>query len=90
MLNLDRVLATVVEADASDLILKTGCQPAIKQTGRVMFLSEDPVTSDGMRSTLERITYPEVLKRFEKLGGGLRLPERRMGPLSRQRVPPMR
>ena len=68
MLNLDRVLATVVEADASDLILKTGCQPAIKQTGRVMFLSEDPVTSDEMRSTLERITYPEALKRFEKLG----------------------
>ena len=29
MLDLDRVLATIVEADASDLILKTGSQPAM-------------------------------------------------------------
>ena len=68
MLNLDRVLATVVEADASDLILKTGSQPAMKQTGRVLFLSEDAVTADDMRSTLDRITYPEALSRFKESG----------------------
>jgi len=67
-LDLDRVLATVVEADASDLILKTGCQPAMKQVGRVMFLSEEALTPAEMRSTLEGIIYFEALQKFDDNG----------------------
>ena len=68
MLDIDRVLASAVEAEASDLILKTGSQPAMKQAGRVMFLSEDTLAAEEMRSALERITYTDALRRFDEAG----------------------
>ncbi|MAG55801.1 MAG: type IV pili twitching motility protein PilT [Planctomycetes bacterium] len=68
MLDMDRVLATVVEADASDLILKTGSQPAMKQAGRVLFLAEEPVLRDDVRAVLEQIAYAEALARFDAEG----------------------
>lgn len=66
--DLDRLLATVVDSDASDLILKTGSQPAMKQAGKVLFLSESTVSAEDAESILKRISRSDTMERFEKHG----------------------
>ena len=54
-MDLDRLVATVVDSDASDLILKTGSQPAMKQAGKILFLAEGLITPEDATGILERI-----------------------------------
>ncbi len=66
--NLDRLVATAVGSDASDLILKPGSQPAMKQVGRVLFLAEPVLTDEDTLGLVEIIAHPEALARFRAHG----------------------
>lgn len=67
-LDLERLIGTTVDSDASDLILKTGSHPAMKQAGKVLFLSEERLSRETARSFLERLATTEALNRFEEGG----------------------
>ena len=68
MFDLDKILEMTVSADASDLILKTGSQPAVKVSGRVLFLSDDRITPAEAQQIVERIAPPPVREAFERKG----------------------
>jgi twitching motility protein PilT len=67
-LDFERVIATAVDANASDVILKTACQPALKQGGRILFLDEPTIAPADMQQLLERMAHADAMARFEKLG----------------------
>jgi twitching motility protein PilT len=67
-MDLDRLLKTVVDSDASDLILKVGNQPAMKVHGKVLFLGGDPVTVPEMDQVLERVASKEVRAKLADSG----------------------
>lgn len=68
VIDLDRLIATIVDSDASDLILKTGSQPAMKQAGKVLFMSDERLGPEKAREILERIARPDALVRFDEKG----------------------
>lgn len=65
--DLDRILGTAVASDASDIILKTGSQPALKVHGKVLFLADDRLDAASMESFVERMAGAEAKV---KLGNG--------------------
>jgi twitching motility protein PilT len=67
-LDLDRLLSTIVDADASDLILKTGSQPAMKQGGKVLYLSENRISPEESREVLATIARVDTMERYEQNG----------------------
>jgi twitching motility protein PilT len=67
-MELEKLLATTVESDASDLILKTGSQPAMKVHGRILFVSDTKLTDVQAGGYLKRIATPEAVHRFETDG----------------------
>ena len=76
-IDLDRLIATIVDSDASDLILKTGSQPAMKQSGKVLFLSEEKLTREEARQFFERMASPPIVKRLKP---GTRISTDEWGP----------
>ena len=68
MFEFDKILQMTVAADASDLIIKTGSQPAVKVAGRVLFLSEDIINSKDCDRVVDRVAKPEARKKFEEVG----------------------
>jgi twitching motility protein PilT len=67
-MDLDRLLKTVVDSDASDLILKIGTQPAMKVHGKVLFIGSDPIRAEEFEAVLEQIATPETRARLMKAG----------------------
>jgi twitching motility protein PilT len=67
-MDLDRLLKTVVDSDASDLILKVGNQAAMKVHGKVLFLGGDPVTKEEFEGVLDRIMTKEMRVRLAEAG----------------------
>ncbi|HYC77331.1 MAG TPA: PilT/PilU family type 4a pilus ATPase [Planctomycetota bacterium] len=67
-MDFDRLLQTVVDADASDLILKPGGQPAMKASGKVLFLSDAALTDDEIDAVLKRIGSDEARRRIAEHG----------------------
>src|SRR6476646_5585062 len=67
-MDLDRLLKTVVDSDASDLILKVGTQPAMKVHGKVLFIGSDPLTPEELDQVFVRIATPDVKARMVEHG----------------------
>jgi twitching motility protein PilT len=67
-MDLDRLLKTVVDSDASDLILKVGNQPAMKVHGKVLFLGGESVSVPEMEQALERVASKDVRARLQEVG----------------------
>ncbi len=67
-MDFDRLLQTVVDADASDLILKVGSQPAMKQSGKVLFLAKEILTDADLDVVLVRIADETARKRVAEAG----------------------
>ncbi|MCA9319232.1 MAG: PilT/PilU family type 4a pilus ATPase [Planctomycetes bacterium] len=68
MFEFEKILEMTVGADASDLILKVGSPPAMKVSGRVLFLSDERLESaDGWRVARE-VAPPDAFAVFESLG----------------------
>ncbi len=68
MFDLKKTLQMAVAADASDLILKTGSQPAVKVAGKVLFLSDDAISPEDGERIVAEIAPPAMKKRFEEVG----------------------
>ncbi len=68
MFDLEKTLEMAVAADASDLILKTGSQPAIKVGGRVLFLSEEKIRPEEGWTLAKHVATEEVFAKFEAKG----------------------
>ena len=58
-MDFDRLLQTVVDSDASDLLLKAGSQPAMKTAGKVLFLADGALSDADVDSVLKRIASGE-------------------------------
>jgi twitching motility protein PilT len=67
-LDIDRLLSTAVGSDASDIILKVGIPPAMKQAGRVMFLSEPPLESPDTLELVDSIAPAPAREKFHANG----------------------
>jgi twitching motility protein PilT len=67
-MDLDRLLKTVVDSDASDLILKVGNQPAMKVHGKVLFIGEEPVVAEEFDGVLDRVMTKEMRARLLEQG----------------------
>jgi twitching motility protein PilT len=67
-MDFDRLLQTVVDSDASDLLLKVGSQPAMKSAGKILFLSDAHLTDDDVASVLQRIAGDEARRRVAEIG----------------------
>jgi twitching motility protein PilT len=67
-MDFDRLLQTVVDSDASDLILKVGSQPAMKSAGKILFLSEAHLTDADVEGVLKRIAGDEARRRVTEVG----------------------
>jgi twitching motility protein PilT len=67
-MELDRFLKTVVDSDASDLILKVGTQPAMKVHGKVLFIGGEAVTAEGFEAVLSRVAPAEARARLAEPG----------------------
>src|SRR5262245_9281062 len=67
-MDLDRHLKTVVDSDASDLIIKVGNQPAMKVHGKVLFIGGEPVTPEEFEEVLERVMTKEMRARLADSG----------------------
>ncbi|MFT7617982.1 MAG: twitching motility protein PilT [Planctomycetota bacterium] len=68
MFDLKRTLQMAVAADASDLILKTGSQPALKVAGKVLFVSDDVITLEDGDKLVDEIAPGPMKTRFEQEG----------------------
>ena len=58
--DLDRIISIGLEGNASDLILKTGSQPAMKRVGKVLFLSDERISEEDMTSLIERVAPDHI------------------------------
>lgn len=67
-LDLDRVVSVCVESEASDIILKTGAQPAIKRMGRVLFISDDVITEEDMGLAIVRVASEQSISDLNSKG----------------------
>jgi twitching motility protein PilT len=67
-MDFDRLLQTVVDADASDLLLKVGCAPAMKAAGKILFLDKTMLSEADVDAVLSRIAGAEARKRVEERG----------------------
>ncbi len=67
-MDLDRLLRTMVESDASDLILKVGSAPAMKAHGKILFLSDGPLDVASVDSALDHIASAEPKARLHSRG----------------------
>jgi len=68
MFDLEKILDMAVAADASDLILKAGSQPAMKVSGRVLFLSDDRLSCEEAQLVAREIAPEDCLQKFEAKG----------------------
>ena len=68
MFDLDKILEMAVAADASDVILKVGSQPAVKVSGKVLFLSDNVITRAEGDLIVDIMTTPLTKERFEQDG----------------------
>ncbi|MCB9833242.1 MAG: PilT/PilU family type 4a pilus ATPase [Planctomycetes bacterium] len=68
MFDLQKTLEMAVAAGASDLILKTGSQPAVKVSGKVLFLSDDVIDREDGDRIVAEVASALVRDRFEKQG----------------------
>ncbi len=68
MFDLKKTLQMAVAADASDLILKTGSQPAVKVSGKVLFLSDDVISFEDGERIVEEIAPSAMKDRFNEVG----------------------
>jgi twitching motility protein PilT len=64
----DALLRTVVDADASDLLLKVGSQPAMKSSGKILFLAKEILTDEDVAAVLERTASPAARQRLVDVG----------------------
>lgn len=67
-MDFDRLLQTVVDSDASDLLLKAGSQPAMKTAGKVLFLADGALSDADVDSVLKRIASDESRRRVAEIG----------------------
>jgi twitching motility protein PilT len=61
-------LKTIVDSDASDLIIKVGNQAAMKVHGRVLFLGGDPVTREEFMGLIDVLIPKEMQSRLTESG----------------------
>ena len=57
-----------VAADASDVILKANSQPAMKVSGKVLFVEDGKVSPDEARNIAERIASENAISKFDERG----------------------
>lgn len=67
-MELNELLQHMVEAGASDLIIKSGGVPAVRVNGRITFLDEEPVTLQDTRSYCDIFLVEETRRIFEEYG----------------------
>jgi twitching motility protein PilT len=67
-MDLDRLLKTVVDSDASDLILKVGNQAAMKVHGKVLFIGGEAITPEEFEDVLSRVMTKELRGRLNEVG----------------------
>ncbi len=67
-MELTKLLSTTVESDASDLILKTGTQPAIKVHGKILFVADTKLTPADVAGYVDTMASAEVRGRLETEG----------------------
>lgn len=67
-MDLDRLLKTVVDSDASDLILKVGNQAAMKVHGKVLFIGGDAVTAEEFQQVLGRVMSKDMRAQLDEAG----------------------
>ena len=67
-LDFDRLISVCVDGNASDIVLKTGAQPAIKRLGRILFISDDPVTAEDMEAVFQAIASQADRDHFDRQG----------------------
>ncbi|MEZ6197619.1 MAG: PilT/PilU family type 4a pilus ATPase [Planctomycetota bacterium] len=68
MIDFEKILKMAVAADASDVILKANSQPAMKVSGRVLFIEDGIVTPEEARTIAEKVAPPHALERYDERG----------------------
>jgi twitching motility protein PilT len=68
VIDFDKILKMAVAADASDVILKANSQPAMKVSGKVLFVEDSKLTPEDARSFAERIAPQAALNTFDERG----------------------
>src|SRR5262245_45813813 len=64
---LDRWLETLVQRGASDLFLIVGLPPAIRVTGKIKHLEEDPLRAAGIETTVLAALSPQAAETYRRL-----------------------
>ena len=65
---IEEFLRIMVKEGASDLILRSGSCPAIRMSGVIRFLGDDPMTQAALEQYLGAIVGERGMKEFRELG----------------------
>ncbi|MEE9392425.1 MAG: PilT/PilU family type 4a pilus ATPase [Planctomycetota bacterium] len=68
MLDFEKILKMAVAANASDVILRTGSQPAMKVSGKVLFLDEDTIEGGEAYTVAQKIVGSNLMEKYEEIG----------------------